>query len=291
MRRIFAVAVAIMTASCANLPNTAKVNAFGESASATTTVVRASITAHQGIAGRIGEEREANNLLAGRAYTLNETSDTTLAAPVLSVRIAAVGALQQYASALAVASDRKTVADLENASVQLGVAMSSAAAIAFPQAAPIIGPAATVISRVVGIGLGNAYGGEILAVIRARDKDVDTLSNMLAADMKVIADHLEIQQFKYTEYRRLVLDRIAADRRVDRLSLYAEFKRARTDVAEIEALAATAQRAPGILKKMAAAHHALAVGAPNSEESLRQFLALADDLSELVSAILKYRSE
>jgi hypothetical protein len=192
MRRIFFVAtLAITAASCANLPNTAKINAFGESAETTATVVRASVAAHQSIAGRIGEEREANNLLAGRVYTLSETNDTTLDAPILSVRIAAVAALQQYSAALAVASDRKTVSDLENASVQFGVAMSSAAAVAFPQAAPIIGPVAKVVSRVVGIGLGNAYGGEILAVVRARDKDVGSLSKMLATDMTIIADHLD----------------------------------------------------------------------------------------------------
>jgi len=291
MRAILTALVALVASSCANLPITAEVNAFGESASATTNVVRASIAAHQTIAATIGQEREANNFLAGRAYTLGETTDTTLAPAQLQVRIGAVAALQQYATALATASDRQTVEALEKASEQLGVAVSSAAAVAFPQAAPIIGPAARVVSRVIGIGLGNAYAIEIRAIIQSRDKDVGTLSTKLAADMSIIADHLDIQQFKYSEYRRLVLDRIAADRRVDKLSLYAEYKQARADVASIETMAAAAKRAPAILTALAKTHHKLAVGAPDSEESLRQFLALADDLSSLVTAIAKQRGE
>lgn len=287
MRIIVAAVVAMAATSCAVLPTTEKVSAFGESASTTATVVKASITAHQTIALRIGEEQQANNLLAGRLYTLDDAPDTTLAAQVLSVRVGAVNALQKYAAALAAAADRKTVTDLENASAGLGLAVSATASAAFPLAAPVIGPTVKVVSRVVGIGLGNAYTGEIQAIIRSRDADVATLSNLLATDMAIVADHLSIQEVKYSEHRRLVLDRIASDPRVDDLELYGEYKRARGDVVVMTTLAATASRIPGIMKSLAEAHHDLATGSGDSKEELRQFLALTDDLSGVIAAVAK----
>jgi anti-sigma-K factor RskA len=139
----------------------------------------------------------------------------------------------------------------------------------------------------VGFLLGNAYAGEIQAVIVARDPDVRALVAALKTDLADISDVLTEQAYDLEAQRKVNLMLIRQGGRVDRLRLYSEYKAARQEVATQAALAVAVGQYADVLDQLAAAHAALASGAPDAALTIQRFVALTNDLVDLVAAVAK----
>jgi hypothetical protein len=268
-----------LLAGCSTLPSAEKVDAFGGATAASSTLLQNAAVANRTLALRIGEEDQAARYIRGGVFSLSDKPDAMLDPENFKPRLEALRALEDYGKALKLAADQGVIDQLEQASVNLGTAAGGLVAAGSPAAAPVVGPALRLVSRGVGFLLGNAYAGEIQAVIVARDPDVRALVAALKTDLADISDVLTEQAYDLEAQRKVNLMLIRQGGRVDRLRLYSEYKAARQEVA-------VGQYAD-VLDQLAAAHAALASGAPDAALTIQRFVALTNDLVDLVAAVAK----
>ncbi len=281
---VFVIAVAALTAGCSTLPKAEKVRAFGDAASSSSSVMKNALKTNRMIAVRTSQEREAEAYVKGRIFKL-VTNDIDAAIIVQApAQIAALDALEEYSRALALAADQGVMDQLEAASVKLGEAAGATVAAASPIAAPVIGPVFKVPARVMGFALGNQYAAEIQAVIVARDADVQKLTSHLVNQMGGVSALISAQVLNYEIKRQEALKAVRGDKRVTRLELYKEYMAARVDLDTIKAEQAVVANYKSVLEALAEAHHALATGQADSAEILANFVAIANDITDVLKA-------
>ncbi|MBB3019540.1 hypothetical protein FHR70_002605 [Microvirga lupini] len=268
---------------CSALPSSQKVDAFGGAAAAGSTLLQNAATANRTLALRIGEEDQAARYVRGGAFTLADKPDAMLNPENFKPRLEALRALEAYGKALKLAADQGLIDQLEQASVNLGTAAGKFTTAGSPAAAPAV----KLVSRSVGFLLGNAYAGEIQAVIVARDPDVRALAAALKNDLAAVSELLSEQAMDLRYKRKESLELIRKDPKVDHLRLYDEYKAARQEVATQAALAVVVGQYATVLDQLAEAHAALASGDPNAELTIKRFVALTNDLVDLVAAAAK----
>ena len=100
---------------------------------------------------------------------------------------------------------------------------------------------------------------------------------------------LAIQVNDLEKQVKLSLAGIAEDRRISRLELYKFYHESKEFIDQQSALVIAASNYEGILDGIASSHKALRDGVVTAEQrkALSNFVALTDDLSELVSAVSK----
>lgn len=279
--------IALCSAACSTLPTSQSVSDFGAAASVGTGLLRNAVSAHRTIALRIGEEDQVGRLLVRSRWSLGDRPDAMLSEVSLQPRLAALAALNEYAEALKSAADQGVIDRLEQAATNLGTAVSGVATVASPASAPIVGPAIRIASRGLGYLLGNAYAGEIHAIIVAHDADVQAIVDVLKVDLAGISGVLRLQLDDYEKQRKLTLLEIQQDPLVDRLALYHEYKVARQDVSGLKVLVAAISNYSQLLSNLAETHSALAQDKPDAQAALNKFMSLTADLSTLLTAVKK----
>ncbi len=116
---------AISCAGCAVLPKADQVDRFGTAAAASTSLLQDVSRTHRVLSVRIGEEAQAARFVQGQNFKLIDSPSATLPPSDFSVRIEALEALQDYATALKLAADQGVIDQLEQASQKLGNAAGS----------------------------------------------------------------------------------------------------------------------------------------------------------------------
>lgn len=282
---VFVIAIAASTSGCSTLPKAERVKAFGDAATTSSSVMKNALKANRMIAVRTSQERDAEAFIRGRRFQL-ETNDIDAGAIIRAPeQIAALDALEEYSRALSLAADQGVIDQLEEASVNLGEAAGSVVAAASPLAAPVVGPALKVPARLFGFALGNQYAAEIQAVIASRDPDVQALTSRLIQQMEGVRILISVQVLNYEIKRQEALKAVRVDKRVTRLELYKEYMAARSDLDTIKAEQAVISNYKGILEGLAEAHHALATGRTDTAQVLAKFVALANDITDVLKAV------
>ncbi|MCZ8315539.1 hypothetical protein [Phreatobacter sp.] len=284
-RIVAIIPVLILLGACSTLPNADGVARFGKAVTASTTVMEDAIALSARIQMLDEAEIHAQSFVRGGPVALSVGTVPLLPKEQIELRLQLLSALGGYGKALADAADNGNVAKLEAAAAKLGGAATSLAAVLSPTTAPIAGPAIRLVSRGVGILLGNAYAAEIQAVISARDADVKQAATLLRRSLGTVRSVLRRQHAVFTDSRSDSLSLIRGDRRIDRLRAYDEWRRARQEVAEISAALAAVDRYDQVLTALEDSHHALATGKPDGEQLLRRFVDLSDDIAALATAI------
>lgn len=291
IRALICAAGAMFSASCSTLPQTAKVDDLGTAIADSASLLKAAAKSNKNIAVKIGEERQAGNYISGAPFILRDDPDPSLGSATLKPRLEALVALEEYGKALKLAADQGIVDKLEDASVRLASAAGTLAAAASPATAPIASPALKFVGRGFGVLLGNMYAAEIHGIIMERDADVQKIVVLLKGDFSIISRSLARQAEVFTSERHQNLKQIRSDGNIDQLRLYSEYKAARLEVASQEALAVAARDYAKILDALAEAHEALAKSDPDSDQALKHFVALTNDLVDLVSAVSKEQQQ
>jgi len=308
--RFFICLAALPLAACANLPQAERVGEFGKAATAATAFAKETITSNKTIALRIDDELLARQYITRKIcppkdpaseekagtpapdgkkpcedgpFALSGSRANVLSPDRTGVRVRALTALGEYGDALAKAANEGQIDKLQNAAVKLGDAAATLSG-AFPPASPIAAPAIKVAARGVGFMLGHAYAAEINAVVETHNNDVIALSRLLHDDFAELADLLTYQAKTFEAARKSNLIALQRGGDIDRLRLYAEFKNARVDNAAVASLAEAAKKGVSIFGALAKTHDALAKNEPDAERTLRNFIALMDDMSTLVKA-------
>ena len=278
-------ALALATTACATLPQPTKVQDFGAAVSTTAGIFREAVSANRALAIRANQESQAQAYIRRRPYTLTETGDYTAVLVKADAQLAALAALEQYGKAITLAADQGVVDKLEQASVRLGEAAGGLVIAASPVAIPVAGPALKLTSRGVGFLLGNAYAGEIQAVLVARNASVKKLAEELDLSLEALGALLGAQLDQFEIERMATLDVIRRDRRVDALRLDGAYRTARTDLEGARALLSSLAKYKAALRALTEAHDALAKGEGSSEVAVRRFVALANDLADVLKAV------
>lgn len=271
--------------ACASLPTPNKVKAFGDAAASSSSAFRAALSANNTIVIEHSKRKEADAYINGEPYQLilsEAEKKFVLSAPD---QLAALKALNNYATALSKAADDGVIAELETASADLGAAVGAIGVTVVPTAAPVIGPAFKLSGRLIGIGLGNAYASEVQAILVSTDPFIQELSRTLPVSLRASATFVNAQVENFEIQQQILLDSIRSDKKIDRIQLYREYLMARRELETIQAQVAALKNSNETFKQMAEAHEALAKGSPNTEALIKQFSNTADSFSELLNAL------
>lgn len=287
MKALILMVPLLLCTACGAMPKLDKVNDFSTAAVNSTELLKNAATTDRSLAIRVGEEKQANKYINGeKDFVLADKPAAMLPQKAFAVRLEALSALQAYAEALKLAVDEGLVSKLEEASTRLG---ASAGAIA-TTSSPVVGPAIKIATRGVGYALSNAHARRVQAIIKATDPSVKNVIAALKDDLSGLSIALSMQTRDYEIERRAALLYIREDPKVDRLSLYKEYKSARQEIAGQKALILAVQKYEKILDAMAKAHEELTLAKPDADAALKRFVTLTNDVVDLYKAAAKEKA-
>jgi hypothetical protein len=288
--RLFGLALlaAAAVASCARLPSDPKVKAFGQAVEAAADIFKRTVDVHLELAQRLGDDEAAVRYVgkSAKGYAFPPKEFATIAKEALLPRRQLIDAIGGYGKALAEASDKGTIDQLEASAVTLATAAGTAVAPLLGGAAiPIVSPAARLVGRGIGLAAANAYATEVYAIVRRVDPVIARAAAELTHSIQVVAGNNRDKLTAWHAARRSVLDTIRDDDKVTHSVAYAEFKTAVAEARMIDAKIASLAQYKRVLDAMVGAHHGLTSVDPEAEAVLARFIEITKEVSSVIAAV------
>jgi hypothetical protein len=290
-RSLVAVVVGVLCiAACAQLPNQSAVQAFGQAASSASTTFNSSVKLNADLAQRAGENQDLNNFLLNRSseYELPSQSRSHLGKAALQPTSQLIAAIGKYASALATASDPKTIQALQTTATSLAATVGSdVAPLLGPVAVPLVSPAAQLVGTLFGDAVTNEQALQIREVMRRTHPVLVKGATELKSTLAIIKHNNEAQLENWRNSEKALLRTIRDGSQVSQNAAVAEFRAAVIDAQNFQTSIAAMASYTQVLDAMVKAHASLIDASPGANADLANFLARARELENILSEIKK----
>ncbi len=293
LARVLCIAlVALQTISCTQLPSEPKIKAFGQAIEGAADIFKRTVDAHLELAQRLGDDsaalvyitRPESNVLPD--YNFPPIDFDTIKNEALLPRRQLIDAIAGYGKALAEASDKGAIDQLEAAAITLATTAGTAFAPLIGGAAiPLISPAARLAGRGIGLAVSNAYATEIYAIMQRIDPVIAKAVAELVYSMQVIERRNEDNLNSWLGVKRAVLNTIREDGKRINSAAYIEFRGAVAEARSIEVKMLALKRYRQVLNALAAAHKSMATPEePDGEFALVRFISITKDVESMIAA-------
>jgi len=284
---LFAAIAALALAACAQLPSEAKVKAFGQATEAAADVLKRTIDVHLELAQKLGEEQAAIAYIGRKTnFKFPPVKWATIDNDALSARRQLVGAIGAYGKALAAASDKGTIDELEASVITLASTVGTVVTPLLAGASvPLVSPTAKIVGRGIGLIAANAYATEIYAVIARTDPTIKKAAIELEDSIRTIDENNRSKLEDWYLAKRSVLATIVEGENVIRSVSYAEYKAAVAEARSIDAKLTALSQYKKILDAMVKAHAGLASTDPDASASLAKFIEITREVAAYIEAI------
>jgi hypothetical protein len=274
--------------SCARLPSDPSVKAFGQGVEAAADVFNRTVDVHLELARRLGDEQSALDYIDSDSkpdYSFPPSDFAKIKKEALLPHRQLIEAIGGYGKALAEASDKGTIDQLEASAISLATAAGTAVAPLIGGAAvPLVSPAVRLAGRGIGLAVANAYATEIYAVIRRMDPVIRKAADELAFAIQTVERNNRDKLEAWRGAKRANLDTIRSDSKVTRSEAYADFRAAVAEARAIETKIDALKQYKRLLDSMVAAHHALTSVETDADVALVRFIEISKDVGSLIAA-------
>ncbi len=276
----------MQTISCTQLPSEPKIKAFGQAIEGAADIFKRTVDAHLELAQRLGDEQSAVGYIGGADYKFPPSDFATIAKDALLPRRQLIDAIAGYGKALAEASDKGVIDQLEASAITLATAAGTAFAPLIGGAAiPLISPAARLAGRGIGLAVSHEYVTEIYAIMQRVDPVIAKAAAELTNSIQTVERNNRGKLKIWLAAKKAVLDTMREDGKVTRSVAYAEFRAAVVEARTIDAKLTALSHYRRVLNALAAAHKSLATPEESDDEfALVRFISITKDVEGVIAA-------
>jgi hypothetical protein len=278
--------------ACAQVPNQSNIQAFGQAAGSISTDFNNSISLNNDLAQSVAENKAVNYFFNGGCpssqpncfWGYTKTS-TALSKTALQPSKDLIAAIAKYATALATASDPKTIQALQASATTLASTVGS-------DIAPLIGPAAPLVapvSQLIGTAFGDAVtyeeATEIRNVMIITQPILERAAVLLKQQLATIQGNTKDQLSTWHISEVNLLSSIRDTPNVPKTAAEAEFRAALSQDQTFQTNIAAMSSYSKVLDAMVKAHSSLINPGPDTSTDLANFLALVAQLQNILSNV------